>query len=85
MEEARGEKKVLYGRRLDRLDDSRLVKAIARKMEECGKVNWWGEYDHLLRKYRLEGNERGSAQEWKRGFMRETEGIGWKKWREKAV
>ena len=44
----------------DRLDDSRLVKVIARKREECGRISWWGEYDQLLRKYGLDDNERGS-------------------------
>ena len=46
----------------DRLDASRLVKVIARKREECGRISWWGEYDQLLRKYGLDDNERGSAQ-----------------------
>ena len=56
------EKKMLYGRRVKRLDDSRLVEVIARKREECGRISWWGEYDQLLRKYGLDDNERGSAQ-----------------------
>ena len=76
---------MLHGRRLERLDDSRLVKVIARKMEECGRVSWWGEYNQLLRKCRVEGNETGSTQEWKERFMRETEGIQWKRWRERPV
>ena len=33
MEEAREEKKVLYEKRLERLDDSRLVKVIARNVK----------------------------------------------------
>jgi len=41
----------------DQLDDSRLVKVIARKREECGRISWWGEYDQLLRKYGLDDNE----------------------------
>ena len=63
MEEARGpkkgEEKMLYGRRVKRLDDSRLVEVIARKREECRRISWWGEYDQL---YGLDDNERGSAQ-----------------------
>ena len=56
----KGEEKILYGRRVKRLDDSRLVEVIARKREECGRISWWGEYDQLLRKYGLDDNE--SAQ-----------------------
>ena len=67
---------MLYGRRLERLDDSRLVKVIARKMEECGRISWWGEYDQLLRQYGLDDNERGLHRSGERGFMRETAGIG---------
>ena len=47
----------------DRLDDSRLVKVIARKREECGRISWWGEYDQMLRKYGLDNNERGSEKD----------------------
>ncbi len=37
------EKKILYGRRLRRLEDGRLVKTfIAEKMKGWGNVNWWG-------------------------------------------
>ena len=48
LEERREEKKVLYGRRVERLDDSRLVKVIMEKMQDCGSVSWQGEYDQLL-------------------------------------
>ena len=48
LEERREEKKVLYGRRVERLDDSRLVKMIMKKMQDCGSVSWQGEYDLLL-------------------------------------
>ena len=81
LEERREEKKVLYGRRVERLDDSRLVKARMEKMQDCGSVSWQGEYDQLLRKYGLE-SETGSAKEWKervherncRDWMEEVEG-----------
>ena len=53
---------MLYRRRVERHDHSRLVKVIARKREECGRISWWGEYDQLLRKYGLDDNKRGSAQ-----------------------
>ena len=80
-EERREEKKVLYGRRVERLDESRLVKVIMEKMQDCGSVSWQGEYDQLLRKYGLE-SEIGSVKEWKervherncRDWMEEVEG-----------
>ena len=50
---------MLYRRRVERRDHSGLVKVIARKREECGRISWWGEYDQL---YGLDDNERGSAQ-----------------------
>ena len=37
---------------MERLDDSRLVKMIMEKMQDCGS-----EYDLLLRKYGLEGRK----------------------------
>ena len=87
LEERREEKKVLYGRRVERLDDSRLVKVIMEKMQDCGSVSWQGEYDQLLRKYGLE-SEIGSAKEWKervherncRDWMEEVEGKSSLKW-----
>ncbi len=43
LEERSEEKKILYGRRLRRLEDGRLVKTfIAEKMKGWGNVNWWG-------------------------------------------
>ena len=38
LEERREEKKMLYGRRVERLDDSRLVKIIMKKMRDCGSA-----------------------------------------------
>ena len=35
----------------ERLDDSRLVKMIMEKMQDCGSVSWKGEYGLLLRKH----------------------------------
>ena len=40
LQEKKEEKKVLYGRRLQRLDDSRLAKRITAKMKECGGVSY---------------------------------------------
>ena len=79
---------MLYGRREERLDDSRLVKMIMKKMQDCGSVSWQGEYDLLLSKYGLEGSETGSAKEWKekvhekncRDWMEEIEGKSSLKW-----
>ena len=77
--EERKEENVLLGRRLERLNDSRLI---FRKMEECGGISWWGEYDQLLSQFGLDDNERGSGQEWReraherncRDWMDEVEG-----------
>ena len=44
---------------MERLDDSRLVKMILEKMQDCESASWQGEYDLLLRKYGLEGSETG--------------------------
>ena len=82
VEERREEKKVLYGRRLQRLDDNRLVKQITAKKKECGGVSWEGECELLLRKYKLEDYEMGSVQKWKervhsinsRDWLEEVEG-----------
>ena len=68
---------MLYGRKLERLNDSRLVKVIMEKMQDCGSVSLQGEYYLLLRKYGLEGSV-GQQKSRKRGLMRETAGIGWK-------
>ena len=54
---------MLHGRRVERLDDSRLVKVMMEKMQDCGSVSWQGEYDQLLRKYGLDSSETGSAKE----------------------
>ena len=88
LEERREEKKMLYGRRVERLDDRRLVKMIMKKMRDYGSASWQGEYDVLLRKYGLEGRETGSAKEWKgrfhdkncRDWMEEIEGKSSLKW-----
>ena len=39
LEETR-EEKMLYGRRVERLDDSRLFKMITKKMQDCGSASW---------------------------------------------
>ena len=36
---------MLHGRRVERLDDSRLVKVIMEKMQHSGSVSWQSEYD----------------------------------------
>ena len=82
LEERREEKKVLYGRRLQRLDDNRLVKQIiTAKMKEHGGVSWEGECELLLRKYK-EDYGLDPVQEWKervhsiysRDWVEEVEG-----------
>ena len=56
---------MLYGRKLERLNDIRLVKVIMENMQDCGSISWQGEYYLLLRKYGLEGSETWSTKEWK--------------------
>ena len=81
----RREEKMLHGRRVERLEDSRLVKMIIKKVRDS---SWQGEYDVLLRKYGLVGRGTGSAKEWKekvhdkncRDWMEEIEGKSSLKW-----
>ena len=40
-------KKLMYGKRLEGLEDNRLVKIVAEKLKDAGNVGWWGEYGAL--------------------------------------
>ena len=92
LEERREEKKVLYGRRLQRLDDNRLVKQITAEMKECGGVSWESECALLLRKYELEDYRMEPVQEWKervhsinsRDWVEEVEGKSSLRWYRKV-
>ncbi len=50
---------MLYGRRIGRLDNDRLVKTIAMEMKARGNLSWWEEYGILLRKYGQERVKQG--------------------------
>ena len=54
LEEKREEKKLLYGLRLDMLEDDRLVKVVADELATTGKIGWWEDYDRLVNKYELD-------------------------------
>ena len=42
LEEGREVKKLMYGKRLEGLEDNRLVKTVAEKLKDAGNVGWWG-------------------------------------------
>ena len=50
VEEARGKEGREEGAlwKVERLDDSRLVKMIMKKMQDCGTVSWQGEHEYDL-------------------------------------
>ena len=51
LEERREGKKLMHGKRLEGLEDNRLVKIVVEKLKDAGNVGWWGEYGALQRKY----------------------------------
>ncbi len=65
LEERREEKKLLYGKRIDNLEDDRLVKIVAEKLKNMGGVGWWEECEVLQRRYGLSEGQEESRQEWK--------------------
>ena len=63
LEERREEKKLLYGLRLDTLEDDRLVKVVA---DELATIGCWDDYDRLVNKYELDEEEcTRSVRGWK--------------------
>ena len=76
LEERGEEKKVLFGKRLEGMDDSQLLKAVVEKLREDRGIEWWEEYEVLRRKFELD-NEGGWEGKFKikRQEMRRT----WKK------
>ena len=58
LEERGEEKKVLFCKRLEGMDDSQLLKAEVEKLREDGGIRWWEEYEVLRRKLQLD-NEGG--------------------------
>ena len=51
--------KVLFGKRLEGMEESRLVKMVE-KLREDGGIGWWEVYEVLRRKFELE-NEGASG------------------------
>ena len=63
------QKKLLYGKRLEGLEDSRLVKVVAHKLKDAQNVGWWEEYGVLLRKYAKQV-ELGKNGRWRKAMTR---------------
>ena len=51
--------KMLFGKRVKSMEESRLVKMVVKKLREDGEIGWWEEYE-ILRKFELD-NESGSV------------------------
>ena len=45
--------KVLFGKRLEGMEGSRLVKMVVEKLREDGGIGWWEVYEVLRRKFEL--------------------------------
>ena len=50
MEERRNEK-LIHGRRIEWLEDNRLIRVVAEKLKYAESIGWWEEYGMLVRKY----------------------------------
>ena len=61
-----------YGKRLEGLEDNRLVKILAEKLKDAGNVRWWGEYRASQRKYVIteEDKEGSRRQKWKKAMTK---------------
>ena len=58
LEERREEMKVLLDKRLEGIEESRLVKMVVEKKREDRGIRWWEEYEVFRRKFELD-NEGG--------------------------
>ena len=54
LEARREEIKVLSNKRLERIDENRLVKIVVEKVRENRGIWWWEEYEVLRRKFELD-------------------------------
>ena len=53
-------------KRLEGLEDNKLVNIVAEKLKDAGNVGWWGEYGALQRKYGITDPEEDQPRrEWK--------------------
>ena len=64
LEQRREEMKVMFGKRLEVLEEARLVLKVVNKLREDGGFGWWEEYVVLRRKYEL-GSEYRLVHSWK--------------------
>ena len=78
LEERREEWKVMFSKRLEVLDDCRLVKVVINILREDGGIGWLEEYEFLMSKYEL-CNEYGSIHSWKKRLRCEMRRTGWRK------
>ena len=69
MEERREAKKLLYEKRLEGLEDSRLVTVVAQKSKDAQNVGWWEEYGVLLGKYAKQV-DLGKNGRWRKAMTR---------------
>ena len=54
----------MYGKRLEGLEDNRLVEILQKRLKDAGNVGWWGEYGALQRKYAITEEDQ-TRREWK--------------------
>ena len=76
LEERREVKKLMYGKRLEGLEDNRLVKIVAEKLKDAGNVGWWV----LQRKYAIT-EEDNARREWKAKWKKAMTKTGGKRLR----
>ena len=57
-------KKLMYGKRLEGLEDNRLVKILTEKLKDARIVGQWEKYGALQRKYAITEEEQ-TRREWK--------------------
>ena len=83
MEEAGGEEenmKLWFDKRLEGMEESRLVKMVVEKLREDGGIGWWEEYE-LLRRTIEPNNKAGLVGQLKNKIKATNE----KDWEEEAM
>ena len=61
LKERKEEMKVLFGKRLEGMEESQLVKMVVEKLREDGGIGWWEEYEVLRRKFELDNEVESMA------------------------
>jgi len=71
LEERREVKKLMYGKRLEGLEDNRLVKILTEKLKDARIVGQWEKYGALQRKYVIteEELEESGRQKWTKAMI----------------